>query len=90
MYESLNSDCMASDAITLKNGPDGDVLEVSLPDALGVSIVLLNGREVAMVLRTINDDGKVSTITTGDGRHFSTDEWCEFLVEQFHSGGWRQ
>jgi hypothetical protein len=79
---------MTREPIILTNGPNGDVLEVSLPDDLGASVVLLNGREVAMALHSINNDGEVS-ITTGDGKVFSRDEWCAFLVEHFRTGAWR-
>lgn len=80
---------MKSEPIILTNGPNGDVLEVSLPDNLGASVVLLNGREVAMALHSISDDGEAS-ITTGDGKVFTSDEWCAFLVGQFRTGAWRQ
>jgi hypothetical protein len=79
---------MTREPIILRNGPNGDVLEVSLPDDLGASVVLLNGREVAMALHSINDNGEGS-ITIGDGNVFSKDEWCAFLVEQFRTGAWR-
>jgi hypothetical protein len=71
--------------VKLQNSRTGDVLELPPPDAIGSSVVILNGAVVEHALYS-DEDGSV---TLGSGRKFlCTDDWVAYILERLASGAW--
>lgn len=68
------------------NKETGDVLEVPPPDFAGRSVVRFNGRVVERVTYSDVGDGSV---TTEDGRVYTSKDWPQYLVEQLRVGAWK-
>ena len=66
----------------LKNELTGDTLELPPPNELGESCVLFNGKVVASVLYS----DETNSVTLGDGRIFSIEEWPQFVVKNLKDG----
>jgi hypothetical protein len=62
----------------LQHNHTGDVLEVPPPDHAGRSVVRFNSRIVEKVLYSDDNGGSV---TTEDGRIFTSQEWTAYLIE---------
>lgn len=76
----------AEAGVKLRHNHTGDTLEVPPPNRTGQSVVRFNGRIVEKV--TYSDDNGGS-VTTEDGRMFTSQEWSDYLVEQLKVGAWR-
>ena len=70
----------------MQNNHTGDVIDVPPPDRTGGSVVRFNGRIVEKVIYSDVDGGSV---TTEDGRVFTSQEWSAYLVEQLRIGAWK-
>jgi hypothetical protein len=65
---------------------NGDVIEVPPPDMSGRSVVRFNGRIVEQVVYSDEDGGSV---TTRDGKRFTSDSWSKHIVEQLRVGAYK-
>lgn len=68
-----------------ENGVTKDTLEVCPPNQLGEGVVLFNGR---IVEHALYSDG--GTVTLGDGRVYTSEQWSAFLMEQLRTGAYKE
>lgn len=69
-----------------RNAETGDVLEVPPPNFAGRSVVRFNGK---VVERVTYSDLEGGSVTTEDGRVYTSKEWTGYLVEQLRIGAWK-
>jgi hypothetical protein len=69
-----------------RNDETGDVIEVPPPNFTGRSVIRFNGK---VVERVTYSDLEGGSVTTEDGRIYTSKEWPQYLVEQLRIDAWK-
>jgi hypothetical protein len=68
----------------MQNQKTGDIIEVPPPDRMGMSKVIYNGKVVEHCLYS---DDSAGSVTLGDGRRFTSEQFSDYIVEKIAAGG---
>jgi hypothetical protein len=71
--------------MTLRHKETGTTLEFPPPDAMGSSVVLVNGNVVEHVLYSDSNGGGV---TISDGTAFTPKEWVRYVAQKLEKKEW--